>query len=57
VFLRTGKQARDVELIYAYANKQKLPPKLHWLSTARRVADRWMSENITQAFLRSLPRR
>ncbi|OYD52455.1 hypothetical protein CGK74_18020 [Thauera propionica] len=57
VFLRTGKKARDVELLYAYARKQTLPRKLGWLSTGRGVADRWLSENITQAFLRSLPRR
>lgn len=57
VFLRTGKKARDVELIYAYAKKQTLPRKLGWLNTARGVANRWLSENITQAFLRSLPRR
>lgn len=54
VFLRTGSMRRDVELLYAFHANEQLKPKLQWLQTARNVADQWLSENITRAFLRSL---
>lgn len=44
-----GKAA--IRMVYAYAKKQKLPAKLGWLRTARTVAENWLSENITQAWL------
>lgn len=56
VFQRTGRERGDIELVYAFAEKQRLPAKLGWQKTARDVADRWLSESITQAFLKSLPR-
>lgn len=56
VFLRTGRGREGSELIYAFAEHQKLPKKLGWLKRAEAVTNRWLSENITQAFLRSLPR-
>lgn len=54
VFVRNGKGKRDIELLYAYARHQKLPKKLGWISRAKAVADTWLEENITRAFLKSL---
>ncbi len=55
VFRRLGNG--DSELVYAFVQRQKLPQKLGWQQRAQAVADRWLSENITQAFMRTLPKR
>lgn len=54
VFRRFGSGRRDVELLYHYATDQKLPKKLGWRQAAQAVADKWLDENISRAFLRSL---
>lgn len=54
VFVRNGKGKRDIEMLYAYASHQKLPKKLGWISRAQAVADTWLEENITRAFMKSL---
>lgn len=56
VFLRTGRGEAGSELIYAFREKQQLPKRLGWLKRSRSIADQWLNENVTQAFLRSLPR-
>lgn len=56
VFLRTGRGEEGSEMIYAFRDKQQLPKRLGWLKRARDIADKWLNENVTQAFLRSLPR-
>lgn len=55
VFRRLG--SGNSELVYAFVQRQKLPAKLGWQQRAQAVADRWLSENITQAFMRTLPKR
>ena len=51
VFRRFGS---DVELLYHYARNQKLPKKLGWRQSAQRLANQWLNENITRAYMRSL---
>lgn len=52
VFQRIGNEREAIKLVYAYAKHQTLPAKLHWMKTAQDVANKWLEENITQAFLR-----
>lgn len=55
VFRRTSKS--DSELLYHFATRQRLQKKLGWERRAKDIADKWLSENITQAFLRSMPKK
>lgn len=45
------------ELVYVFVQRQKLPQKLGWQQRAQSVAGKWLSENVTQAFMRTLPKR
>lgn len=51
VFQREKQESR---LIWAFAAKQKIPRKLGWQQRARGVASRWLEENITRAYLKTL---
>lgn len=54
VFQRTGRSRDDVKLVYAFAREQRLPAKLRWQVTARDIANKWLNEYVTQAYMRSL---
>ena len=56
VFRRLGRGRNGAELLYHYAKMQKLPKKLGWRQAAQGTASRWLDENISRAFLRSLPK-
>lgn len=56
VFRRLGAGRNGAELLYHYAKTQKLPRKLGWRQAAQGTASRWLDENISRAFLRSLPK-
>lgn len=53
VFQRLGPGRDAVQLVYRYDKEQQLPAKLNWMKTARDIAERWLDENITRAFLKS----
>lgn len=53
VFQRIGRERDAIKMVYRYDKEQTLPAKLNWMKTAQDVANRWLSESITQAFLKS----
>lgn len=55
VFQRTGRSRDDIRLVYHFAETQRLPAKLRWKLTAQDIANKWLNENVTRAFLKSLP--
>lgn len=50
VFQRSG---TAVKMLWAFARGVKIPKKLGWRKRSQDVANKWLSENITQAFLKS----
>lgn len=54
VFQRTGKARDDVRLVYSFVESQRLPAKLRWKLTAQDIANKWLNEYVTQAYLKSL---
>lgn len=56
VFRRTGPGEGQTEMIYAFVKSPKLKPQLHFVETAKRVADAWFKEEMQKETINALAR-